>query len=61
MFLRLELFGHYLEMGRTEQSEPEDGATIADRQYPMQIPGEGAGFRVIAPDSWVTDKDDDGG
>ena len=46
MFLRLELFGHYLETGRTEQSEPEDGATIADRQYPDRIATEGVGFRV---------------
>ena len=60
MFLRLELFGHYLEMGRTEQSEPEDGATITDRQYPDRIATEGVGFRVIGPDSWITDEDDSG-
>lgn len=60
MFLRLELFGHYLELGRTEQAEPDDGATIADRQYPMQLPSENVGFRVIGPDSWITDKADDG-
>ena len=60
MYLRLELLGHYLELGRTEQAEPEDTA-VTDRQYPMQLPGEGVGFRVIGPDSWVTDKDDDRG
>ena len=53
MFLRLEIFGHYLELGKTadpEESEPVPEGT----QYPMQIPAESVGFRVIGDEGFIT-------
>lgn len=49
MFLRLEILGHYLEMGRADQADPEEGPP-ADTQYPMVAdPGiveDTVGFRL---------------
>lgn len=58
MFLRLEILGHYLEMGRTEATaETEPEVTIADRQYPMTVSTGPVGFRTIGPDEYLTEDD----
>lgn len=46
MFLRLEIFGHYLELGRT--SEPEESPAVPEgTQYPMNVYADPLGFRII--------------
>ena len=54
MFLRLELFGHYLELGQTTETEAEP--TITDHQYPMTLTTDHAGFRVIGPGEYIEDQ-----
>ena len=56
MFLRLEILGHYLEIGKTEDAQPEPVPTIADTQYPMTISTQPLGFRVIGPDEYIEDQ-----
>lgn len=52
MFLRLEVFGHYLEMGKT--AEPEAVEPIPDNvPQPMQIYAEPLGFRIIGDDGVI--------
>ena len=45
-FLRLEIFGHYLEAGKTTEPETVDGPPDNAPQ-PMQVYTERLGFRVI--------------
>lgn len=56
MYLRLELLGLFLELGRldveeeTDEDEEESDPTFVDRQYPMTVfdpvPADPIGFRL---------------
>lgn len=55
MFLRLELLGHYLEVGKTTNAEPEELEQAPDNvPQPMQVYVEPAGFRLLGEDGYIT-------
>lgn len=54
MFLRLELFGHYLELGKTVEPEESEPIPIPEgTQYPLEIRVEPIGFRIIGDDGVI--------
>lgn len=54
MFLRLEIFGHYLEVGKTVDSEPAE--PVPDNvPQPMQVYVEPVGFRLLGQDGYMAD------
>lgn len=52
MFLRLEIFGHYLEVGKTTEAEPIE-PTPDNVPQPMQVFVEPIGFRVIGDEGYL--------
>lgn len=53
-FLRLEIFGHYLEMGKTVEAEEAEAEPVPEgTQYPLQICVEPIGFRIIGDDGVI--------
>lgn len=52
MFLRVEVFGHYPELGKT--AEPDAVETAPDNvPQPMQIYTEPLGFRILSDDGEI--------
>jgi hypothetical protein len=52
LFLRLEVFGHYLELGKTVEAEEVELAPEGT-QYPLQICVEPLGFRILSDDGEI--------
>jgi hypothetical protein len=53
VFLRFEVFGHYLELGQT--SEPEEAEPVPEgTQFPMVVYSEPIGFRIIGDDGEIS-------
>lgn len=53
MFLRLEVFGHYLELGKTAEPEELGDPTPDNVPQPMQVYAEPLGFRIIGDDGEI--------
>lgn len=53
MFLRLEIFGHYFEVGKTVEAEEVEPAPEGT-QFPLQVFAEPLGFRIIGDDGVIT-------